>query len=203
MSATNLFLSPHTNMIITHRRSEPETRGVVFSSTSSDSGPVVPTTPLVSLLERLQHTALETLAGESDSFDPKSYVDLSLKSHHDLASVQSAFDALGDGAARVSGDELRRFVAEYFDGAGEDLVRASAGDFVAEPEGFLPGVVNKDVREWALEIHGLWEGLSRRVCDDALERSDSHTLLPLTHRVVVPGSRFREVYYWDSYWIVR
>ncbi len=29
------------------------------------------------------------------------------------------------------------------------------------------------------------------------------SLLPLPNPVVVPGGRFREVYYWDSFWIVR
>ena len=28
------------------------------------------------------------------------------------------------------------------------------------------------------------------------------TLLPAAHGFVVPGGRFREAYYWDSYWIV-
>jgi alpha,alpha-trehalase len=30
-----------------------------------------------------------------------------------------------------------------------------------------------------------------------------HTLRPLPEAVVVPGSRFIEVYYWDSYWVIR
>lgn len=28
------------------------------------------------------------------------------------------------------------------------------------------------------------------------------TLIPLNHTFVVPGGRFREQYYWDSYWII-
>ena len=30
-----------------------------------------------------------------------------------------------------------------------------------------------------------------------------YSLLYLPHPVIVPGGRFREVYYWDSYWIIR
>ena len=30
-----------------------------------------------------------------------------------------------------------------------------------------------------------------------------HSLLPLSHPFIVPGGRFREAYYWDSYWIVQ
>ena len=186
MSATNhhlLLLSPNPT-----------------NDSDSDSGPVVPTTPLVAFLERIQETA-QTAFGGSE-FDPKSYVDMSLKSH-DLASVQAAFDALSASASPVCGADLGAFLGEYFEGAGEDLVGADAGDFVPEPEGFLPAVRKPEVRAWCLEVHGLWKGLSRRVSDGVLERPESHTLLPLTHRVMVPGSRFREVYYWDSYWVIR
>ncbi len=29
------------------------------------------------------------------------------------------------------------------------------------------------------------------------------TLLPMRHYFFVPGQRFRELYYWDTYWVVR
>jgi neutral trehalase len=29
------------------------------------------------------------------------------------------------------------------------------------------------------------------------------TIIPLKNSVVVPGGRYREVYYWDSYWILQ
>ncbi|MEA9393446.1 alpha,alpha-trehalase TreA [Acerihabitans sp. TG2] len=44
-------------------------------------------------------------------------------------------------------------------------------------------------------IDGLWPELTRR--SDSVKPYDS--LLPLPQRYVVPGGRFREVYYWDSY----
>lgn len=44
-------------------------------------------------------------------------------------------------------------------------------------------------------IEQLWECLTR-AADTAVEHS---SLIPLPNRYVVPGGRFREVYYWDSY----
>ena len=37
---------------------------------------------------------------------------------------------------------------------------------------------------------------------DAATHPEQHTLLPLPNPFVIPGDRFREVYYWDSYWII-
>lgn len=165
-----------------------------------DRGPVVPTTPLVTFLERVQETALVTF-GQKD-FDPKLYVDFSLKS--DLSTTVTAFDKLPRNATgSVSLPDLKEFMHEYFDGAGDDLVYAEPPDFVPEPDGFLPKVKNPQVRAWALEVHALWKNLSRRVSGSVLDRPEFHTLLPLPGPVVIPGSRFREVYYWDSYWVIR
>ncbi|KAL5747755.1 hypothetical protein ACOSQ2_025052 [Xanthoceras sorbifolium] len=167
---------------------------------SGDTAPVVPTTPLVRFLVRVQETAIDTF-GEKN-FDPKLYVDLSLKSN--LSTTVDAFDKLPrrkNGLVPVS--DLQEFVENHFGGAGDDLVYAEPADFVPEPEGFLPKVVNPEVRAWALEVHSLWKNLSRKVSGSVLDRPELHTLLPLPGSVVIPGSRFKEVYYWDSYWIIR
>ncbi|KAM2938618.1 hypothetical protein FF1_038390 [Malus domestica] len=166
----------------------------------SDSGPVKPTTPLVAFLEKLQETALATF-GKKD-FDPKYYVDLSLKL--ELPATQKAFDQLPRSAGgSVSAKDLKEYVDEYFGGAGEDMVVAEPVDFVPEPEGFLPKVKHPEVRAWALEVHSLWKNLSRKVCGGVHKKPELHTLLPLPEQFVIPGSRFREVYYWDSYWVIR
>lgn len=45
-------------------------------------------------------------------------------------------------------------------------------------------------------IEKLWDYLSRRPDEDV---SDFSTLIPLPHPYIVPGGRFREIYYWDTY----
>ncbi|KAL9271179.1 putative trehalase [Drosera capensis] len=170
------------------------------SSCINISGPETPSTPLLTYLEKLQGNALRTLG--PNGFDPKLYVDLPLK--HDLKETELGFEKLkrnGDGV--VSKKELQGFIEEYFDGAGDDLVVHVPVDFVDEPTGFLPKVENGEVRRWALEVHALWKNLSRRVSREVEKKPDRHTLIYLPEPVVVPGSRFREVYYWDSYWVIR
>ena len=171
-----------------------------LSLCSSDTGPVIPTTPLLSFLERVQETALNTF-GETN-FDPKAYVDLSLKL--DLSTTEEAFDELPKSAnGSLSVEDLKGFIEKYFEGAGKDMVNCEPVDFVPEPEGFLPKVENPEVRAWALEVHALWKNLSRTVSDQVQKRPELHSMLPLPEPVMIPGSRFREVYYWDSYWVIR
>ncbi|KAL0016088.1 hypothetical protein SO802_003157 [Lithocarpus litseifolius] len=167
---------------------------------SSDTGPVIPTTPLVTFLERVQEAALKTF--KETNFDPKLYVDLSLKL--DFSTTEKGFDELRKSAnGSLSVEGLKGFIEKYFEGAGNDMVCVEPVDFVPEPEGFLPKVENPEVRAWALEVHALWKNLSRKVSDEVHKRPELHTILPLPEQVMIPGSRFREVYYWDSYWVIR
>lgn len=173
---------------------------MAVTEASSQCSPVKPTTPLVTFLDRLQETAFKTY-GNSD-FDPKLYVDLSLK--FNLSDTEEAFKKLPRSEnGSVSVEILEGFMGEYMRGAGEDLVEVVPEDYVPEPTGFLPKVESPEVRAWALEVHSLWKNLSRKVSNGVRDRPDLHTLLPLPNPVVIPGSRFREVYYWDSYWVIR
>jgi alpha,alpha-trehalase len=79
----------------------------------------------------------------------------------------------------ASPEALRRFVDAHFSLPGE-VTAASAA----------PG------RESiASHIDGLWDALTRSTATAAPYSS----LLPLPYPYVVPGGRFREMYYWDSY----
>ncbi|CAN0840878.1 TRE1 [Linum grandiflorum] len=173
------------------------------STVNQSSSHVVPTTPLLSFLQRLQDTALQTL-GKDSGFDAKFYIDVSLKS--DLPTTRKVFDELlrsSSSNGSVPVEDFRKFMAEYLDPAGSDLVAHEPADFVADPDGFLPKVENPEVRAWALEVHSLWKILIRKVSGEVLEHPERHTLLPLPEPMVIPGSRFLEVYYWDSYWVIR
>lgn len=74
---------------------------------------------------------------------------------------------------------LKAFVYEHF--------RMPDGDAT---EVFKPGETMDK------HIDKLWDYLSRRPDEDI---SDFSTLIPLPHPYIVPGGRFREIYYWDTY----
>ena len=175
-------------------------QSTVLTCKATDHGPVVPTTPLVIFLQSVQETALKTFG--PSKFDPKLYVDLSLK--YDLPIVKKAFNDLPkteNGSVLVS--DFKGFLSKFMNGAEDDLEHVVPVDYVVEPHGFLPKVVHKGVRDWGLEVHSLWKNLSRKVSKRVLEHPELHTLLPLKYPVIIPGSRFQEVYYWDSYWVIR
>ncbi|CAJ1937202.1 unnamed protein product [Sphenostylis stenocarpa] len=173
---------------------------VTVTSSSHCGMAVTPSTSLLSFLQRLQQTAFEAF-GASD-FDPKTYVDLPLK--FSLSVTEEAFQKLPRNAnGSVAAEDLKPFLEAYLGGAGDDLVYLDPHDFVPEPEGFLPEVKHPQVRAWALQVHSLWKNLTRKTSAAVQAHPDLHTLLPLPGFVVIPGSRFREAYYWDSYWVIR
>lgn len=73
--------------------------------------------------------------------------------------------------------DLKRFVEQYF----------------MAPEA-LPLDYSSAGKNIEQHLHHLWNLLTR-----ASDQSGKGTLLPLPHPYVAPGGRFREIYYWDSY----
>ena len=105
--------------------------------------------------------------------DSKTFVDAAPKS--DPAEILRRYLA-----ARVSPDfSLPAFVAENFSVPGE-----AATQFHTQPR-----------EEIRVHIDRLWEVLAR----EPHAQAPGDSKLALTARYVVPGGRFREMYYWDSY----
>lgn len=132
--------------------------------------------------------------------------------------VLDAFEGIDTTNGTIQ--EVLDFVEDNFAGEGQELEALTLADFPEEPA-FLENVPDELVRGFAQTVHEYWSQLIRatnesRVCDG----QDCETsLLPLNHTFVVPGmsfalsfsshtlidlegGRFREQYYWDSFWIV-
>ena len=77
-----------------------------------------------------------------------------------------------------AGFDLRAFVLQYFD----------------LPHKFASGFVSDTTRTAQDHINALWDVLTRHA-----DGASTGTLIPLPNDYVVPGGRFGEVYYWDSY----
>jgi len=84
-----------------------------------------------------------------------------------------------DAERRAAGFSLQAFVERHF-----EMPRPAGGDFRTDPS-----------RSMEQHARALWPALTR-AADSTTARS---SLLALPFPYVVPGGRFREVYYWDSY----
>jgi alpha,alpha-trehalase len=91
-----------------------------------------------------------------------------------IADIMADFERLPSGDA-----ELLRFVAANF----------NLPTRVAAP---VPAVPVEPLRD---HIRSMWSNLAR----DPQLASLNSSVLPVGHRHVVPGGRFREIYYWDSF----
>jgi len=132
--------------------------------------------------------------------DSKTFVDMPLRV--DPEEALAAFDALPATNGAVSRDDLVGFVDAYFVAAGSDLVAATPADWVASPPR-LAKIENDTWREFGLALNNIWPDLYRVVNASVFAEPQRYSLLLRDAGLVLPGGRFRETYYWDSYWIVR
>lgn len=129
--------------------------------------------------------------------DSKSFVDCPLTK--DPADVLSAFINLPS----TKYSELSTFFDQYFLVEGSDLNSWIPGDHVSAPA-FLSNISDPRFYNFSVALNNLWLSLGKTIDPDVYVHPSRHTLLPLLHpHMIVPGGRFREFYYWDSYWIVR
>jgi len=97
--------------------------------------------------------------------------------------------------------EIQQFLNENFHHVGFELRMVSPKDWRENPK-FLQKLTNPELLHFATTIHGKWRGLTRqfdlrRLCGECLASS-----LQLPYPFIVPGGRFREFYYWDTFWIL-
>lgn len=109
--------------------------------------------------------------------DSKTFVDCIPKAGP--STIQKTYRAKHGAALSI-----REFVTENFNLPDPAMAPPS------EAEGEAPV---KEVREY---IDHMWDVLTRHM---PAPHPDS-SLIPLPYRYVVPGGRFREIYYWDSYY---
>ena len=128
--------------------------------------------------------------------DAKTFVDMRMK--YDMAEIESNFTALG---MKPSPAKLKKFVMENFSPAGHDLQPFNPADWVEKPER-LNKIQDRKLRKWALALNKLWKDLARHITREAREQSQRSSLIVVQNPFIIPGGRFREYYYWDSYWIL-
>lgn len=100
-----------------------------------------------------------------------------------------------------SKDTLLKFVMDNFDRPGHELRVVVPGDWKEEPA-LVKSIKDPKLLNFATIVHSKWKSLVRRVDPDRSCQGCASSIVPLSHPFVVPGGRFRELYYWDTFWIL-
>jgi len=133
--------------------------------------------------------------------DSKTFVDMKLKFPPDQ--IQKNFDDLmAKHKQKPSKADLETFVNSNFDKEGSEFEPWNPDDWHENPK-FLKNISDPGLRTWATKIHSYWKELGRKIKDEVRDRPELYSMIYTSHPVIVPGGRFREFFYWDSYWIMK
>ncbi|KAJ7480557.1 glycoside hydrolase family 37 protein [Mycena latifolia] len=143
---------------------------------------------------------LQTLNLADIFVDPKTIVDK--PTAKTAKAVLADFAALPGNTTLTEGAVVS-FIDADFAGEGQELMAVPLPGFSAAPA-FLGNVSDPLLKAFAQTVHGFWTQLVRGTNASTLCTGGKceSSLIPLNHTFVVPGGRFREQYYWDSFWIV-
>ncbi|KAG2140240.1 glycoside hydrolase family 37 protein [Suillus bovinus] len=135
--------------------------------------------------------------------DPKTFVDKPTSK----SSQQVLADFSNFNLSTVTEGVIVNFVDNDFLGEGLEMEATALANFNPTPA-FLNNVTDPLLKAFAQTVHGYWTQLARNtnqsaVCDQYPGGTCEGSFIPLNHTFVVPGGRFREQYYWDSYWIIQ
>jgi neutral trehalase len=133
--------------------------------------------------------------------DSKTFVDQPILA--DPEEVLAAFEASFGGGRDTppTRQEISAFVSQFFLTAGSDTEPFVPHDYSPMPPQ-LARVSNATLMDFALGLNDLWLQLGRRIVDSVKTYPQRFSLVWQPYPLIVPGGRFLESYYWDSYWIV-
>lgn len=129
--------------------------------------------------------------------DSKTFVDL--PTTRPLNEVLAAFANLSRPIENNTA--LNDFLSQYFGQAGSELEEVPTDELQTQPD-FLGNVNSSVVEDFTRQVIDIWPDLTRRYvgagnCSDCV-----NSFIPVNRTFVVAGGRFREPYYWDSFWII-
>ncbi|XP_066941045.1 uncharacterized protein [Macrobrachium rosenbergii] len=132
--------------------------------------------------------------------DSKHFVDMSLKKSP-METIDAFHDFVRDVGQNATKEQVEVFVRSNFNEPGSEFEPWVPDDWIPKPE-FLDGVVDPQLENWGRHLHELWKSLGRKISAVVQEEPEKYSQIFVKHPVIVPGGRFREFYYWDSYWTI-
>ncbi|KAL7631224.1 UNVERIFIED_CONTAM: hypothetical protein RMT77_018471 [Armadillidium vulgare] len=132
--------------------------------------------------------------------DSKHFVDMKLK--YPVWKVEDEFKLLLNVTNNnPDKEDLKKFVEKNFDPPGSGFQPWIPDDWKKRPK-FIDNIQDVHLQNWALQLNSIWTKLGRSISEDVERNSSLYSQIYVPHPFIIPGGRFREFYYWDSYWII-
>ncbi|XP_050583012.1 trehalase-like isoform X5 [Bombus affinis] len=144
---------------------------------------------------------LHTIQMASIYKDSKTFVDMKMKfsPNETLLLFREFMESVNQTPTR---NQIEQFINNTFDQEGSEFEEWNPVDWTSQPK-FLNKIHDHDLRKFASDLNQIWKMLGRKMKDDVRVNEDRYSIIYVPNPVIVPGGRFREFYYWDSYWIVK
>lgn len=133
--------------------------------------------------------------------DSKTFVDMKLR--YSPTETLSRFNEFMEKHNQTpSRNDVKQFVNDTFEEEGSEFEDWTPQDWIETPK-YVEKIEDDAFRKWALGLNNIWKQLGRKMKDDVKNNTEHYSIIWIPNPVIVPGGRFREFYYWDSYWIVQ
>ncbi|XP_026730597.1 trehalase-like isoform X3 [Trichoplusia ni] len=133
--------------------------------------------------------------------DSKTFVDMKLKLSANIT-MEHFKEMMARTGSHPTKADIQEFVNQNFDPEGSEFEEWRPTDWKDNPA-FLQRIKDPLLHQWASELNRLWLQLGRKMKEDVKQNQDLYSIIYVDNPVIVPGGRFREFYYWDSYWIIK
>lgn len=132
--------------------------------------------------------------------DSKYFVDMKLK--YPQYQVEEDFNKLlNETNNKPDKRKLREFIKINFEPPGSGLEPWIPNDWSQNPR-FINDISDSHLKKWAQDLNYLWKKFGRVLNEDIMKNSSLYSQIYVPYPFIVPGGRFREFYYWDSFWII-
>ncbi|KAL0809999.1 hypothetical protein ABMA28_010833 [Loxostege sticticalis] len=133
--------------------------------------------------------------------DSKTFVDMKIRYSPNIT-MEHFRQMMNRTDSRPTKAEIMEFVQNNFDPEGSEFEDWVPTDWKEQPK-FLQGIKDPLLNKWASDLNKLWLQLGRKMKPDVRDNPDLYSIIYVDNPIIVPGGRFREFYYWDSYWIIK
>ena len=130
--------------------------------------------------------------------DGKNFVDMPMKDNPDKI-VPLLTAKLKTNSTK---EQIQQVVRQYFLEPGQELQNHKTPDWTESPS-ILKKIKDPFLQNFAQEINNRWKILTRIISQDVRKYPQRYSLIYSAKPFVVPGGRFREFYYWDTYWVIQ